>query len=333
MHIFIFIYTYIYTDICIYLLRGNIAVKRRNASDTLDIALDAITQVAFKNCAPFEKCSTEIDGTLVDEANFINITMPMYNLTEYSDNYFDTSRSLWSFKRDEIDDEANVTNDDNAPSFKYKASNIGNTENNGTKNGVKIAVPLKYLSNFWRSLEMPLINCKVELSLKWIENCVLNANKAIFKITDPKLYVLIVTLSIEDNAKFSKLLGEGFKISIYWNKYKVIDNTVLEIADENVEKCIRELLDLSYQGVKRLFVLIYDNTGGNNQVSIDSSKKYFLPRVKIENCNIEIDGRNYDQSMTQLGNKTKFGKYQQDKVMITRLVVYWILLISKKITD
>ena len=65
---------------------------------------------------------------------------------------------------------ADVTNDDNAPSFKYKANLIGNIENNGTKNGVKIAVPLKYLSNFWRSLEMPLVNCKVELSSKWIEN-------------------------------------------------------------------------------------------------------------------------------------------------------------------
>ena len=58
-----------------------------------------------------------------------------------------------------------MTNDNNALSFKYKASIIGNTEKNGTKNGVKIAVPVKYLSNFWRSLEMPLINCKVELSL------------------------------------------------------------------------------------------------------------------------------------------------------------------------
>ena len=66
-----------------------------------------------------------------------------------------------------------MSNDDNAPSFKYKASIIGNTEDNGRKNGVKIAVPLKYLSNFWRSLEMPLINCKVELSLNWIERCVL----------------------------------------------------------------------------------------------------------------------------------------------------------------
>ena len=99
--------------------------------------------------------------------------MPMYNLIEYSDNYSDTSGGLYGFKRDEISNNANVTNDDNSPSFKYKASGIGDTENNGTKKGVKIAVLLKYLSNFWRSLEMPLINCKVELSLKWIENCVL----------------------------------------------------------------------------------------------------------------------------------------------------------------
>ena len=89
----------------------------------------------------------------------------MYNLIEYSDNYSDISGSLWGFKRDEIVNNADVSNDDNAPSFKYKASIIGNTEDNGRKNGVKIAVPLKYLSNFWRLLEMPLINCKVELSL------------------------------------------------------------------------------------------------------------------------------------------------------------------------
>ena len=130
----------------------------------------------------------------------------MSNLIEYSDNCSETSGSLWQFKRDEITHNADVTNDNNASSFKYKAKLIGNTENKGTKNGVKIAVPLNYLSNFWRSLEMPLINCKVELSLKWIENCILttaaNANKAIFKITGAKLYVPIVTLSIEDNSKF-----------------------------------------------------------------------------------------------------------------------------------
>ena len=126
---------------------------------------------------------------------------------------------------------------------------------------VKIVVPLiplKHLSNFWWSLEIQLINCKVELSLKWIESCVLttsvNANNVTFKIPDAKLYVPIVTLSAEDNAKLSKLLGEGFKRSIYWNKYKVIDNRVVEIGD-NEEKYIRELLDSSYQGSKRLFVL------------------------------------------------------------------------------
>ena len=159
---------------------------------------------------------------------------------------------------------------------------------------------------------MPLINYKIELSLKWIENCVLSsaaigadanatgADSATFKITDAKLYVPIVTLSAEDNAKLSKQLSQGFQRSIYWNKYKVIDNKVVEIAANNEEKYIRELLDSSYQGAKRLFVLAYDNkvddNDHNNQVSINSFKKYFLPRVKIENYNIEIDGRNfYDQ--------------------------------------
>ena len=102
---------------------------------------------------------------------------------------------------------------------------------------------------------MPLINCKVELSLKWYERCLLTvANTATFKITDAKLYVPIVTLSAEDNVKLSKLLGEGFKRSIYWNEYKVIDNKIVEIATNNEEKYIRELLDSSWQGVKRLFV-------------------------------------------------------------------------------
>ena len=138
---------------------------------------------------------------------------------------------------------------------------------------------------------MLLINCKIELSLKWIENCVLTsvatgadanatgADSATFKITDAKLYVPIVTLSAEDNEKLSKLLGEGFKRPVYWNKYKVIDNKVVKIAANNGEKYIRELLDSSCQGVKRLFVLAYDNTAGNDQVSIDSFKKYFLPRL------------------------------------------------------
>ena len=137
------------------LVTGNIAV----------VGADNNTKVAFKNCAPFIKCKTEINETFIDEADFINITMPMYNLIEYSDNYSDTSGSLWQFKRDEIEGDVNLTVDDNhipnnSLSFKYKSSFITN------RNGVKIVVPLKYLSTFWRSLEMPLINSKVELYIK-----------------------------------------------------------------------------------------------------------------------------------------------------------------------
>ena len=206
-------------------------------------------------------------------------------------------QEVYGILRDEIDNNANMTSDDNAPSFKYKSSIIGNTENNGTKNGLKIVLPLRYLSNFWRSLEMPLISRKIELSLNWIERCLLTvANTAIFKITDAKHYVPIVTLSAEGNVKLSKLLSEGFKRIVYWNEYKVTDNIPVHIANSNEGKSIRQLLDSSNQGVKRLLVLAYNNKEGNNKVSIDSYKKNVLPRVKIENYNIIIDGKNfYDQ--------------------------------------
>ena len=265
--------------------------------------LTEATQVAFKNCAPFKDCRTEINDTSVDYAYFINITMPMYNLSEYSDNYSDTSGSLWDFRRDEIDYNANLTNDNNASSFKYKANLIGNTEIDGRKKGVKIALPLKYLSNFWRLLEIPLINCKVEFSLKWIENCVLtsaaisaNANatgadSATFKITNPKFYAPIVTLSAEDNVKLSKLLGEGYKRSIYWNKYKVIDNKVVEIAANYEKKYIRELLaaDLSKQKAldedsrpiqQIIFAGKIKATEGNTRNNLEISKETMLEFAK-----------------------------------------------------
>ena len=143
------------------LVTGNIAVVGANNN----------TKVAFKNCTPFRKCRTEINETFIDEAEHINIAMPMYNLIEYSDNYSDTSKRLWGFKRNEIEGNVDLTVDnhipDNSASFKYKSSLIA--EN---KNDVKIAVSLKYLSYFWRSLEMPLINCKVKLSLTWDANSV-----------------------------------------------------------------------------------------------------------------------------------------------------------------
>ena len=138
--------------------------------------------------------------------------MPMYNLIEYSDNYSDMPRSSWQLKGDEIGGDNDLTVDaqhipNNSSSFKYKSSFITN------RNGVKIAVPLKYFSNFWRSSEMPLINCKAELSLSWDPNCVRSSlvGNSTFTITNVKLYVPIVTLSAVDNAKLSKLLSEDLK--------------------------------------------------------------------------------------------------------------------------
>ena len=275
---------------------------------------DNNTKVAFKNCTPFNKCRTEINETFVDEADIINITMPMYNSLEYSDNYSDTSESLRNFKRDEIEEDADLTIN-NASSFQYKANLIGDTVADGAnrqKENVKIAVPLKYLSNFWRFLEILLINCKVEFSLGWYEESILSnaGNAATFTITDATLYVPIITLRTEDNAKLSKLLSKGFKRPIYWNKYKVIFRNYKN-------EYIRERIDASFQGVNKLFVPPYGS--GNNISDENSYRRYFLPRIKITNYNIKIDGRNfYDQPINDsIKQYDKLERYQQKKVMIT----------------
>ena len=174
---------------------------------------DANTKVAFKNCAPFTKCVTHRNDKHADNADNPDILMPMYNLIEYSDNYSDTSEHLWQFKRDEQNmnnvNPADVTTDGSS-SFKYKSSFFKSltAADNGVFKNVKIAVPLKYLSNFWRSLEMPLINCKIHLELYWSKDCVMsNVVKATeFKITNTKLYVPIVIFPSKDNTKLVKLL-------------------------------------------------------------------------------------------------------------------------------
>ena len=128
--------------------------------------------------------------------------------------------------------------------------------------------------------------------MTWNKNCILSSEdgNSVSAITDTKLYVPIVTLSAEDNVKLSKFLGEGFKRPIYWNKYKVIPNKTYD-----ANGYIRKLLDSSYQGVKRLFVFAYDNANG---ITTNSHKRYFLPRIKIKNYKIEIDGRSfYDQAI------------------------------------
>ena len=180
----------------------------------ITVATNNDTDVAFKNCAPFSTCTTKINDIFVDEANHIYIAMPMYNLTEYTNNCSDTSGSLWQFKRDEVPaGNADLTIDNSRP-FRYKAALLGKTADavNNTNSSVKdakIVVPLKYLSNFWRSSEMPLINCKVYLQLNWIEDCILSSagDAAKFAITDATLYVPIVTLSTKDSAILAKQLS------------------------------------------------------------------------------------------------------------------------------
>ena len=212
---------------------------------------------------------------------------------------------------------------------------------------MEIAVPLKYLSNSWRSLEMPLINCKVELSLKWIENCVqttaeiganadaTGADSATLEVTDAKLYVPGVTLSAEDNVKLVKQLNEGFKRPVYWNKYKVIDNKVVEIAAANAEKHIRELLDSSYQELKDcLFLLmIIQQVIIKFLIILLKNISFQVLKLKITTSKLMEEIFMINQLMTRLSNTTKSEKYQQDKVMTTRLLVCWILLILKKTTD
>ena len=162
------------------------------------------TKLALKNCAPFTKYNLEINDEHVDTADNLDITMPMYNLIEYSDNYQDSSTTLYQYKRDEPPD--NLTDNlaqNKSTSFKNKVKLLGDPDFAGTiaRLNVKIVLPLKYLSNFFRSLEMPLINCKVKLNLTWKKECVLStdAGNVVFTINDTKLYVPVVTLSKEDN--------------------------------------------------------------------------------------------------------------------------------------
>ena len=224
-------------------------------------AADAVnaTRLALKNCAAFTKCNLEINDEHVDTAENLDIVMPMYNLIEYSDNYQDSSATLCQCKRDEPpDNNVNLTAD-NSTSFKYKVNLLGNIAAADPDNAhvgrlnVKIVVPLKYLSNFFRSLEMPLINCKIKLNLTWKKECVLStaADDAVFIINDAKLYVPVITLSKEDNKDFIEQQKKGFQRSIYWNEYKTKEQT--ENVDANATKCIN--LDPSFQGVNRLFLM------------------------------------------------------------------------------
>ena len=151
-----------------------------------------------------------------------------------------------------------------------------------------------------RSLEIPLINCKIHLELNWTEDWILSSDgdSAYFKIMDAKLPVPIVTSSIKDNVNLTKKLNDGFKRSVYWNNYQTIPAKVI-VKGKN----IYQLYIAPFEGVKRLFVLAYFIAANdvNNEVSIKNNKKYFLPRGEINNYNVLIDQRNfYEQSINDL---------------------------------
>ena len=277
-------------------------------------AANANTRLALKNFAPFTKCNLEINDEHVDTAENLDITMPMYNLIEYSDNYQDSSATLYQYKRDEPSEDDAVANltADNSSSFKYKVSLLGNPvlDGNITKSSVKVVVPLKYLSNFFRSLEVPLINCKIKLNLTWKKECVLSTDdgNAVFIINDTKMYVPVVTLSKEDNKDFIEQQNKGFQRSIYWNEYKTKE--INENADANVFKYFK--LDPSFQGVNRLFVMAYNRANG--QPTRNGQQKYYLPRIDLEKYNVIIDGRRnfYDNPI-----ESDIEKYRElKKVMI-----------------
>ena len=152
---------------------------------------------------------------------------------------------------------------------------------------VQIMFPLKYLSNFWRTSEMPLINCEVNLILTWSRKCVIvsadDANQnSTFAITDTKLYVPVMTLPTQDKAKLLQQLKSGFKRVTNWNKYL----SKPELLAQNPN--LNHLVEPSFQGVNRLFVLVYEN-----DTQRTSAKGYYLPNVEIKDYNIMINGENF----------------------------------------
>ena len=164
------------------LVQGNISVNNTAAAG--DAASNTDKKLILKNCAPFTNCISKINNTQTDNAEYIDIVMPMYSLIEYSDNYSKTSGSLWQYCKEipAVNNDGNIVDFNGAnatDSFNFKTKITGQTaadNNNGNIAGrvdVEIMVPLKYLSNFWRTLEIPLINCEVELILTWSSSCVI----------------------------------------------------------------------------------------------------------------------------------------------------------------
>ena len=288
-----------YSDAYI-LVKGTISVNSTAAQGVA--ANNTNRKVIFKNRAPFTNCISEINNTQIDNAKDIDIVMPMYNLIEYSDNYAKTTGSLRQYCKDIPTQNNNneiIAFDVNnlTDSFNFKVKFTGRTGNNGTKD-VEIMVPLIYLSTFWRTLEMPLINCEVNLILTWSSTCVIVATgvqnqNATFAITDTKLYVPIVTLSTQENTKFLQQLKSDFKRVINWNKYL----SKPELLAQNPN--LNHLIEPTFQGVNRLFVLAFENDDDRT-----NDKQYYLPTVEIKDYNIMINGENFFDQPVKYFNVT-----------------------------
>ena len=184
------------------LFKGTIAVT--NTAATGKAANNANENVTFKNFVSFTSFISRVNNMQIDDAQYINVVMPMYNLIEYSDNYSKIFGVLWQYcgYLPTLDDDGAIIDftEVNAVTglFYLKLKLTSQTDNNGTKN-VLILVPLKYLNNFCRTLVMPLINCELTLELCWSENCVIVATNVAaqattFFITDTKSYTPIVIL-------------------------------------------------------------------------------------------------------------------------------------------
>ena len=277
-----------YSDVYI-LIKGTISVNNTTAADA---AVNNINKkVIFKSCAPFTNCISEINNTQIDNAKDIDIVMSMYNLIEYSDNYAKTTGILWQYCKDiparnNNNEITEFTWGNTTDSFNFKAKITGQTGNGGTKD-VEIMDPVKYLSNLWRTLEMPLINCEANLILTWSSTCVLIATNipnqnATFAISDTKLYVPVVTLSTQENTKFLQQLKSGFKRVINWNKYLLKPELLAQNPNLN------HLVEPSFQGVNRLFVLAFENDDHRT-----SDDQYYLPTVEIKDYNIMINGEDF----------------------------------------
>ena len=257
---------------------------------------------------------TRINGELIEDADDLDIVILIYNLLEYSKNYKKTIESFYSYYRDELTNDnipAGNTFDNirvvNSNAFKYKNKIIGNTYNvdaavagyDANKNGtqeVEIAIPLKYLGNCWRALNMPLISCEVSLELKWNKNCIITSLErraidennppnrdgaptgATLVLNDCKLYILVVTLSKDDESKLLTNLKSGFTREIEWNKYRS------QVSTEEINNNLNILIDPTFTNVNRLFVLAYRNADDRQSFS-----QFYLPRVMVKNFSVIID--------------------------------------------